>query len=263
METMQPTLEERRATHLVETDWLQAGIDAGDPALRIVDMRGFVRTQNFPDGAQTADYVGAPEAYAAGHIPGAVYLDWTRDIVDENDPVPAQVAPAAKLKRILEAAGIGDDHLVVAYDAHPAAQFATRLWWVFRYYGHTNVRVLDGGWPQWVREGRPVTTEPPRYPPTVFTTQVQAAWRATVEQVRDGLGRPDWKLLDARDEGQYTGRIRRGKHGGHIPGAIHLPRERFFTEEGRFRTPSELQALVDGSGVTPDSQVVAYCNGGV
>src|SRR5262245_36904687 len=103
-----------RAAHLVETGWLAAHL--GDPDVRIVDMRGYVQTQTAPDGSQTAEYMGAREEYAQAHLPGAVYLDWTRDIVDMDDPVPAQVAPPEKIAQLLGAAGIGDETLVVAYD---------------------------------------------------------------------------------------------------------------------------------------------------
>lgn len=250
-----------RAEHLVETDWLAAHLD--DPNVRIVDMRGHVRTQTAEDGRQTAEYRGAPEEYAQAHLPGAVYLDWTRDIVDENDPVPAQVAQAEKIARVLGQAGIGNAHRIVAYDAHPASQFATRLWWVLRYYGHANAQVLNGGWAKWTREGHPVTAEVSPYPPATFTPRLQPQWRVTAEEVRSLLGDETALLLDARDEGQYTGRIRRGKRGGHIPGARPLPREAFFTEEGTFRPPQELQALVTAGGATPDRQIAAYCNGGV
>jgi thiosulfate/3-mercaptopyruvate sulfurtransferase len=263
MNLPQMSLEELRATHLAETDWLAERLAAADPSLRIVDMRGYVHTRTAEDGAQTATYVGAADEYAQSHIPGAIYLDWTRDIVDENDPVPAQVAPASKLARVLGEAGIGDAHLVVAYDAHPASQFATRLWWVLRYYGHPHVRVLNGGWPKWQHEGRPVTADLPHHPPAVFTPQPQPEWRATAEEVQAMLGDAGTLLLDARDEGQYFGRIRRGKRGGHIPGARHLPREAFFTKEGVFRAPEALQSLVAASGAVPESHVVAYCNGGV
>src|SRR5262249_18791561 len=137
--TMTPTTDAaRRAAHLAEPRWLREHLN--DPTLRIVDMRGVVRTETGPDGAQQAVYEGARAAYDKGHIPGAVFLDWTRDIVDEDDPVPAQVAPAEKLAHVLGELGIGDEHRVIAYDDHPASQFATRLWWVLRYYGHQQVR---------------------------------------------------------------------------------------------------------------------------
>jgi thiosulfate/3-mercaptopyruvate sulfurtransferase len=254
-------VERRRATHLVETDWLEE--HWSDPLVRIVDMRGVVRTRTEESGFQTATYLGAQDEYAAGHLPGAVYLDWTHDLVDENDPVPAQVASAEKLARVLGGRGIGDEHRVIAYDDHPASQFATRLWWVLRYYGHDNCRVLNGGWAKWTREGRPVTTEVPSFPPAVLTPKVRAEWRKTAEEVRDGIGRPEVVLVDARDEAQYTGRVRRGIRGGHIPGAIHLPRERLVREDGTFESADALLDVAKEAGVEPEREVVAYCNGGV
>src|SRR5437868_1006213 len=107
-------LERLRADHLVETAWLRDHLDA--PQIRVVDMRGEVRTQTEADGRQTAEYRGRPDLYAAGHVPGAVYLDWTSDLIDEADPVPAQAAPPDKLARVLGEKGIGGEHLVVAYD---------------------------------------------------------------------------------------------------------------------------------------------------
>jgi thiosulfate/3-mercaptopyruvate sulfurtransferase len=252
--------ERLRAAHLVETDWLEAHLQ--DRGLRIVDLRGYVRTQTAEDGYQTATYIGAPEEYAAGHLPGALYLDWTRDIVDEDDPVAAQVAPAAKIACVLGGAGIGDRSLIVAYDSHPASQFATRFWWVLRYYGHTNVRVLNGGWAKWTREGRPTAPEIPHYRSATFTPTVQPKWRATAEEVRDALNNPGLTLIDARDEGQYTGRIRRGKRGGHIPGARCLPREALFAPDGTFLPPDLLNEAI-GRHVVPGGHIIAYCNGGV
>lgn len=257
------SLESLRARHLVETEWLEERLSGKEPSLRIVDMRGYVRAQTADDGIQTAHYTGAPEEHAVAHIPGAIYLDWTRDIVDENDPVEAQLAPAEKMARVLGAAGIGDDTEVVAYDNHPAGQFATRLWWALRYYGHTNARVLNGGWAKWTRENRPTTDAPANYPPAVFTPRAQPEWRATAEDVMGFLGHENIALLDARDAGQYSGRVRRGPRGGHIPTAKHLPREAFFTEEGVFKAPEELRKIVAETGASPEQRVAAYCNGGV
>jgi len=225
-------------------------------------MRGVVRSTT--DGRnQHATYLGMPEAYEASHIPGAVFLDWTKDIVDPDDPVPAQVAPPARAAAILGGAGIGDTTTVVAYDDHPASQFATRLWWVLRYYGHDKVRVLDGGWPRWKREARPVTGAAPTYPPATFTPRPRPQWRATAEQVLAVLGRPDNVLVDARDEAQYSNAVQRGPRGGHIPGAVNLPREVFVDESGCFRAEPELRRAVEAAGLQPERRVIAYCNGGV
>jgi thiosulfate/3-mercaptopyruvate sulfurtransferase len=249
-----------RSEHLIETEELAERIAANDPHLRIVDMRGSVVTQMIAEGVQTAEYLDAREAYTAVHLPGAIYLDWTRDLVDETDSVPAQAAPPEKIKQIMESVGIGDDSFIVAYDAHPASQFATRLWWLLRYYGNENVRVLNGGWKKWLAENRPTTSDVPNSPLATFTPRIQPDWRMTAEQV---LADTDCVLIDARDTDQYTGHIRRGSRGGHIPGAKHLPREAFFAPDGTFRSPAELNAISEQSGTDPTKRTVAYCNGGV
>ena len=258
-------LNQLRAQHLIETDDLAALLDTADfhSRYRIVDMRGYVRTQNLPGGRQTADYIGAYDEYALAHIPGAIYLDWTRDIVDLDDPVAAQLAPPDKMARVLGAAGIGDAHTIVAYDAHPASQFATRLWWALRAYGHTNTLVLNGGWPKWTRENRPVASVLPDLAPAVFTPHPQPGWRMTADEVAAQIGSPDTVLLDARDAAQYMGQIARGTRGGHIPGAQNVPREALLAPDGTFRVASELEKIVSTSGARPDRQNVAYCNGGV
>lgn len=258
---MSDRLRELRAQHLVETEWLEAHL--ADPQVRIVDMRGQVQTQTEENGYQTATYLGRPEAYAAGHLPGAVYLDWTSDLVDESDPVPAQLAPPLKFARMLGERGIGSEHLIIAYDDHPSGQFATRLWWALRSYGHTNCRVLNGGFRKWTAEGRPVTTEVPTRPAAEFVVQPQSEWRKTAEEVLAQIGAAGVQLIDARDEGQYTGRIRRGVRGGHIPGALNFPREKLMRPDGTFESPERLTELMQEANVTPEREIVAYCNGGV
>jgi thiosulfate/3-mercaptopyruvate sulfurtransferase len=251
-----------RTRFLVETGWLAEHLR--DPNLRIVDMRGYVRTVTAPSGVQEASYVGAREEYARGHIPGAVYIDWTQDIVDLDDPVEAQVASAEKFAQTLERLGIGDEHLVVAYDTHPASQFATRLWWALTYYGHTKAAILNGGLPKWQRENLPLTAEVPTYPSAKFTPNVQPVLRATAQDVLAALNQPGTRLIDARDIGQYSGTVSRG-HGraGHIPGAINVPREELIAPDGTFRSNDELRAVFAGASVKPEERVIAYCNGGV
>src|SRR6266581_2681390 len=185
-----------RSSFLVETAWLAKHLQ--DPDLRIVDMRGYVRTVEHND-VQEAHYVGARNAYEQSHIPGAVYIDWTSDIVDPDDTIKAQIAPVGRFAQVMERLGIGDQHLVVVYDAHPTSQFATRLWWALNYYGHDQVVVLNGGLAKWQREGLPLETAIPTYPPATFTSLAQPQLRATAEEVLALLGQQGVTLIDARE----------------------------------------------------------------
>jgi thiosulfate/3-mercaptopyruvate sulfurtransferase len=251
-----------RGQFLVETSWLAEHLE--DPHLRIVDMRGYVRTVEH-DGVQDAFYVGARDEYEEGHIPGARYIDWSSDIVDPDDVVEAQVAPAANFAELMGRLGIGDQHLVVAYDAHPASQFATRLWWALNYYGHDQVVVLNGGLPKWQRENLPLVSEIPAYAPATFTAVPQPQLRATAEDVVSFLGQSGVTLVDARERRQYIGELVRG-HGrpGHIPGALNISREELIDPAtGTFRSNDDLAHMFADFGVKPEDRVVAYCNGGV
>lgn len=245
---------------LVTTSWLRDRL--GDPAIRIVDIRGSVVTRPVEPGVEEATYLGAPGEYAAGHIPGAVFVDWTHDIIDPDATVPVQVAPPDRFAKVMGGLGIGDQTHVVVYD-HMGGQFATRLWWALTYHGHDAVSVLDGGWNRWVEEDRPIEESPVASLPKTFTPRPRPELRATAEQLLARLGQPGLQLLDARDPGQYTGARRRGARGGHIPGALNVPRELFFAEAGGFRPIAEIRRAIEDLGLKPDMPVVAYCNGGV
>lgn len=245
---------------IVTTDWLEDHLN--DPDVRVVDVRGYVVTRPVEPGVEQADYRGARDEYLSSHIPGAVYVDWTRDIVDLDDPVPAQIAGPEAFAGAMAVRGVGDQTHVVAVD-HTGGQYATRLWWALKYYGHDRVSVLQGGWNRWVDEDRPVAAGPVNPPRAVFTPRVRPALRLTAEQLAGRLGAADLQLFDARDVGQYTASRRRGPRGGHIPGAVSLPRERFFADEGGFLALDELRTRIQDAGVRADRPVVAYCNGGV
>ena len=158
--------------------------------------------------------------------------------------------------------GIGPETRVVAVD-HMGGQYATRLWWALRYHGHEAVSVLDGGWNRWVEEERAAESGPVTVLAAAFQSRLQPEWRATAADLLARLGQPDLQLIDARDPGQYTGARRRGPRGGHIPGAVNLPRELFFAEGGGYLPLDEVRRRVEQRGLTPDRATVAYCNGGV
>ena len=248
---------------LVGTDWL--GEHLNDPNLRIVDIRGYVKKTDLGNGRQRAEYFAARDEYDEAHIPGAVYIDWTRDITDPEDAVPAQIASPDRFAALMGSLGIGDATHVVVYD-HAGGQFATRLWWALLYYGHDRVSVLDGGWKKWVAEARPTTVETPTIQPAVFTPRPRQGWRKEAEDVL-AASEGGAFILDARDEGQYTGAIARGEgRAGHVPGARHLHSDSLFDpENGTFLPDEELATKLRVAGVPEDRDVplISYCNGGV
>lgn len=249
---------------LAHTEWLAEHLD--DPGIRIVDIRGYVKKRDLGDGRQEAEYLAARDEYDEDHIPGAVYVDWTRDIVDPEDPVPVQVAPPDRFSALMGSLGIGDDTHVVIYD-HAGGQFATRLWWALTYYGHDRVSVLDGGWKKWTAEGRPTTAEVSAPDPTIFTPRPHPGRRVDAAEVLDASRNGGTFILDARDEGQYTGALARGRgRAGRVPGAMHLHADTLLDpNNGTFRSDEELAQKLREAGISEDKNesIVAYCNGGV
>jgi thiosulfate/3-mercaptopyruvate sulfurtransferase len=246
---------------LVTTGWLADHLE--DENLRVVDIRGYVKKTDLGAGRQKADYLAARDEYDETHVPGAVYVDWTRDITDPDDPVPVQLAPPERFAQTMGSLGVGDGTHVVVYD-HAGGQFATRLWWALTYYGHDRVSVLDGGWKKWTSEGRPTTSEVPDPEPATFDPEPRAGRRTDAETLLAASG---GFILDARDEGQYTGAVARGEgRAGRVPGATHLHSDSLFDpESGTFRPDEELARMLGEAGVPEDRDepVVAYCNGGV
>jgi thiosulfate/3-mercaptopyruvate sulfurtransferase len=249
---------------LAQTEWLAEHLD--DPDLRVVDIRGYVKKRDLGNGRQEAEYLPARDEYDEAHLPGAVYVDWTRDITDPDDPVPAQVAPPDRFAALMGSLGIGDGTHVVVYD-HAGGQLATRLWWALTYYGHDRVSGLDGGWRKWTAEGRPITAEIPAPEPAVFTPRPRPEMRAEAAEVLAASRDDTAFVLDARDEGQYTGAVARGKgRAGRVPGAKHLHADSLLDpESGTFRSNQELNEKLREAGVPEDrdESIVAYCNGGV
>lgn len=247
---------------LVSTEWLEEHLL--EPTVRVVDIRGYVKTVDAGtgDGKQNSRYIGARDEYDAAHVPGAVFVDWTTDITDPNDPVPAQIASPERFSVAMEAIGIGDDSDVVVVD-HSGGHFATRLWWALNYYGHPAVALLDGGMTKWLSELLPVTNEAPFVPTVHFTPRASTASRYLVDDVVNAISNPGITLVDARDPNQYSGEVYRGSRRGHVPGAINLSAKTLFSADGTWKPDDELRQVIASAGITGDETVVAYCNGGV
>lgn len=248
---------------LVETDWLEANL--GNPELRIIDIRGEVKSIPTEDGKRRTEYSAARGDYDAGHIPGAQFVDWTKDIVDLDDPIPAQLAPPERFAAAMAAIGVGDDTAVVIYDNQGRA-FATRLWWALTYYGHERVAILNGGWAKWAAEGRPVTAEAQAPAEgAMFTPKAGRLGRKTGQEVLEHVQLGDAVIVDALRREQYTGEEPRGGNAsGHIPGALSLPYLSLYTPDDTWKSDEELRATVLEAGLGDDERpVVAYCGGGV
>jgi thiosulfate/3-mercaptopyruvate sulfurtransferase len=196
-----------------------------------------------------------PDAYRRVHIPGAVNpKDNFLKNPDDRRFIMTPEQFAAEMQRL----GIGDGTDVVAYDA--GSTTAGRLWWCLNYYGHTRVRVLNGGWNLWLKQGRPVTmaiADATASGP--FTPRAEASLYATAEQIMAELEDPNVVVLDVRTDGEWDGTNTRGnKRTGHIPGAVHLEWVNNLTadDEKRWKSADELREMYAACGITPDKQIV-------
>lgn len=243
--------------YLVDTDWLAARLQ--DTNLRIVDLRGRLLWEKRNEGPP---WKSARDDYEKSHIPGALYLDFSTDLVDSEVAVPLQVASFEKLRGVFEKNGIGDEHMVIAYDADRSV-FAARLWWIFRLCGHANIRILDGAWPKWTSEGRPVSAKTPAYPESSFSINPDEKLRATVDDVLHSLRTGTHLLLDARIRKDYLGNPKWAERGGHIPGALNIAGGELLERDGTFRPVSELRKLVDASVQSSELPVITYCGLGL
>ena len=222
---------------LVETSWLAEHLD--DPGVRVVEMA--------QDGG----------AFEDGHVPGAM-LSPTWQI--KGSVETRLVAPPEEARAWFESVGIGDGTLAVGYD-RVRCRDASRLWWVLNYYGHENVRVLNGGWAKWSAEGRPVETGPAAVAAgaTFSPRPPNRAVVSTAETLGAAIGREDVVIWDVRTEEEFTGANARGNaRVGHVPGAVHLEWVRLVDEDGTFKSAEELRAIAEGLGITPDKTVHAY-----
>ncbi len=227
----------------------------GEANLRIVDCRH-----------DLLDLEAGRRAYQSTHIPGALFLHLDEDLSaaktgkNGRHPLPTPKLLAQRLG----AAGIGDGHHVVAYDASGGA-YAARLWWSLRWLGHRNVQVLDGGLPAWIAAGGAQDALLPRQAPATLSVRAQDGWLVDAGAVQANLDQQAFVLIDARAPGRYAGE---GEVidpvAGHIPGALNRFFQLNLQADGRFKSPevlrSEWLALLDGSDAR-DS--VAQCGSGV
>jgi thiosulfate/3-mercaptopyruvate sulfurtransferase len=195
---------------LASTEWLAD--ELGRPDVRIVDCRWR------PDG--TGSFV-----FDAGHLPGAAYLDWRAEL---NDPPSEETSHALRLSSstsviaFMKRAGVGDATTLVLYD-DTLGLYAARAWWSLRVYGFESARILDGGFPAWIAESRPLSTGVLPHPEATFRPRLNPRLRLTTTDVRSLLGSPDAQIIDGRAVPEYRGHEGNARRLGHIPGAVNVP----------------------------------------
>jgi thiosulfate/3-mercaptopyruvate sulfurtransferase len=245
---------------LVSCEWLAANLEA--PTIRIVDIRGYVRTEDLGGGRQKASYVGARDEFVDAHVPGSTFVDWTIDIVDLTSEVKAQIASPDRFAEAMGSRGVGNESDVVVVD-HTGGHLATRLWWALTYYGHDRVAVLDGGFNRWTALGLPVASGEQATTAATFVPRARPDLWSSADDVLGLIGNGERQIVDARDADTFTGRTQRGSRGGHIPTAINLSSKWLMGEDGLWKDPNAIRALAAEAGVDLDHPVTAYCNGGV
>lgn len=200
------------------------------------------------------------EAFADGHLPGAVHLDLFGLSIVDTDPAPLK-AFFWMIEHLFASRGVSYDIPVVVYD-DTSGMRAARAFWFLEFFGHPNVRLLDGGYKAWEGAGLPTTREAVTPKPAEWTGTRLDDRLATWRLVSDRIGKEDAVILDTRSHGEHSGTVIRAARGGAIPGAVHLEWTNNLRPDGTFKSTDELKAMYATAGVTPNREVVTYCQGG-
>jgi thiosulfate/3-mercaptopyruvate sulfurtransferase len=200
------------------------------------------------------------EDYANGHIPGARHFDlFGLSLIDTSDaPLKAFMF---MIHHVLELRGVDESKEVVFYEDNSGMRAARGLWFL-EYYGHPNAKMLDGGFRAWKASGAPVTSDATPPKTASFKIAERRDVLATTDDVLRSLGQKQIAILDTRSVGEYLGTHVRAARGGAIPGAIHIEWTDNLAPDGKFKSNEELKAMYEKAGITPDKEVVSYCQGG-
>jgi thiosulfate/3-mercaptopyruvate sulfurtransferase len=162
---------------------------------------------------------------------------------------------------VLAIHGVANDVPVVVYDEQSGVR-AARAFWFLEYFGHPSVRLLDGGFGAWSRAGLPVSRDAAPAPAGDWTGKRELQTIATWREVKSAIGSEESVIVDTRSDGEYCGTTVRAKRGGAIPGAVHIEWTRNLGSDGAFKPEPELREMYESAGVTPDREVLTYCQGG-
>ncbi len=244
---------------LVSAEWVEDHLEefqSDDPEYRLVE----IESPSPPEGE-------FPSLYDEGHIPGAIGLNWAEDLSDETQ---RDILKKDDFEDLVGEVGISEDSTVVFYgNGHIPNWFAVFAYWEFKYYGHADARVLDGGKDYWVENDYPLTEDEPDFPSQEYAARGPfesiRAYKDDVDKAREA-GLP---MVDVRSPEEFSGELiappeldETAQRGGHIPGASNVPVPTNLREDGRFLPPEELEELYADAGIEGEESVVTYCRVG-
>jgi thiosulfate/3-mercaptopyruvate sulfurtransferase len=229
---------------LVTTDWVSQNLNA--PNLRLVEV-----------DVDTS-------AYETGHIPGAIGWNWKTDL--QRQPI-RDIPTKEEWEALLSRSGISNDTTVLLFGDNNN-WFAAFAYWLFKLYGHEDVRLINGGRKKWLDEGRETTTDVPKVEGTTYRAKdADLRLRVARDEVAKTLGNAGNALIDVRSPGEFSGELlapenlpqEGAQRGGHIPGAQNVPWGTAVAPDGTFKSADELRQIYGGKGVTQDKETIAYC----
>lgn len=238
---------------LVSTEWLADHLTA--PDVRVVDASWYLPHEGL---------LGRDE-YELHHIPGAVFFD-IDEIADSDSELPHMLPESHKFSSRVRRLGLGDGVRMVIYDQR-GIMSAPRVWWTFRYFGHNDVAVLDGGFPKWLAEGRPVEDGPGRNDERHFTARENSLMVRDKDQMESNLASQREQVLDARSRGRFEGSEPEpwpGRRSGRIPGSLNMPSTDLLDPDSQtMLEPEELKQRFIDAGVNMNKPVVTTCGSGI
>ncbi len=238
--------------NIVSTDWLEQHLEA--PDIRIIDSSWY-----FPQEKRNAE-----QEFLECHIPGASFFDIDK-IKDNDSDLPHMLPPSAMFNSTVRKLGIGDGHKVVIYDGL-GMRSAARLWWMFKVFGYSDVVVLDGGFPKWVKENRSTAAEITEKEIRHLTIYEDKSIVADRDDVLRATKLNHCSIIDARSEGRFMGTApepRSGLRSGSIENSINVPYETLLNEDFTFKSKREIIDIFSKKGVVFNNYIITTCGSGV
>lgn len=249
--------------YLIESDWLEDHLSDHD--LRILDCTSYLL--DYFEKVKVTKVSGLAN-YEQGHIPGAAFVDIIYDLSDPDRPnLMYPMPPADQFARVMSRLGVGEGMRVVLYDDF-LGMFAARIWWMLRAFGFDNAALLNGGWPKWKSERRPVSTKPSSYPPADFIPRPRPELIAQKDEVLAAIDDGGTCLLNALAKPEYTGDPSFPHHygrPGHIPSSVNVPFVSVVDMEANavLLPADQIRAQYQTAGAFDNERVITYCGGGI